>query len=210
MQEQVHHCGTRAYPMGRVFCIGRNYAEHIAELSNEVPDEPLIFMKPRECLWAPGRPVPLPPGEAEVAMETELVVLMGEASSEIAGLALGLDLTRRETQKVLKEKGHPWERAKAFEASAPLGPWTPYHREIHRLDGLRFEGWVNGICRQSGDTGEMLFSIAELIDHVTRLWQLRAGDLIFTGTPAGVGPLYSGDEIELRSDHIGGARWVIA
>ncbi len=200
-------CGTRRYRAGRVFCIGRNYAEHAAELSNPVPEAPLVFMKPRESLWPAGVPVPLPAGETEVHMETELVVLIGE--SGVAGLALGLDLTLRSLQSDLKAKGYPWERAKAFEASAPLGPWTPYHPQIHPLDGLRFEGRANAERRQIGDTGQMLFSISQLIEELGRTWSLRSGDLIYTGTPAGVGPLRAGNPVEVYSEQIQGGRWEI-
>jgi 2-keto-4-pentenoate hydratase/2-oxohepta-3-ene-1,7-dioic acid hydratase in catechol pathway len=204
----IFFCGTRRYVAGRVFCIGRNYAEHARELANPVPEAaPLVFMKPREALWKAGKPVPLPPGDHEVHMETELVVLLGE--NTIAGLALGLDLTRRALQAGLKEQGHPWERAKAFEASAPIGPWTPFHPKVHPLDAIQFEGWVNGERRQRGSTNEMLFPVEALLGELSKTWTLRPGDVIYTGTPAGVGPLRVGDRVEVRSPQLSGAHWEI-
>ena len=213
------NCGTTSYPMCRIYCIGRNYADHVAELSNPIPEAPLVFMKPATALLGQGETIELPPGETEVHLETELVVLIGRegryAAGEkldrwIAGLALGLDLTLRDLQAVLKSKGHPWERAKGFDGSAPLGPLTPFDPEIHPLGNLRFQGYVNGECRQRGDTAEMLFPLPTLLENLSETWRLRPGDLVFTGTPAGVGPLVTGDRVEARSDCLQGASWRVA
>jgi len=202
---------------GRVFCIGRNYVEHIRELNNELPQKPVIFMKPGTCLVPPGSDVSKPRHGIELHHETEIVVLIGkrgrattsqEARSFIAGLTIGLDLTLRDVQNELKKKGLPWELAKAFEQSAPIGLFKPYDGSF-RLDDISFSASVNGEVRQQGNSNLMIFSIERLVTELSTIWELRPGDLIFTGTPAGVGPLEPGDTITITSDQFGSFSWHI-
>ncbi len=202
---------------GRIFCIGRNYAEHIHELSNPVPERPVIFMKPATCLVRPGQDIHFPRHASELHHEVELVVKIGtmgrdirkeDALTHVGAVTVGLDLTLRDLQKELKKKGLPWEMAKAFEQSAPAGDFIPCD-ETMDLHGLSFGCRVNGRQRQQGTAGDMIFSIEELIEHISRIWTLYPGDLIFTGTPAGVGPLEIGDTIEVHGDTIGSFSWRI-
>ena len=203
----------------RVFCIGRNYAKHIEELGNRLAGaRSVVFMKPASCLVAPEEPLVLPREVGEIHHEAELVVEIGrggrdiaapEARAQIAGLGLGLDLTARDLQANLKSSGEPWERAKAFEASAPLGPITPLSPAIDLTD-LSFSLQVDGATRQAGHTGDMLVAITELVAMLSRTWALIPGDLIFTGTPEGVGALVPGQTLLLSSPVLGEARWQTA
>lgn len=201
----------------RVFCIGRNYAEHIQELSNAVPTNPVIFIKPAACLVKPGEKIHCPKHGNELHHEVEIVVKIGsegrvvrdeEAPSSISALTVGLDLTLRDVQADLKKKGLPWEIAKAFEQSAPIGDFVPYDKSID-LNNISFGCKVNGIERQRGNSRDMIFGIPRLLVEVSKVWTLRPGDLIFTGTPSGVGPLKIGDTIEIESDLTGSFSWRI-
>jgi len=198
----------------RIFCIGRNYAEHIKELGN-TPDEAFVlFMKPPSCLVPPGKTLALPRGRGGVHHEAELVVALtgggadireAEALSHISHLALGLDLTLRDLQSELKKKSWPWELSKAFDQAAPLGDWTPYRGQD--LQALEFTFHVNGTLRQHAKTSDMLFSVARQIHILSRPWALQGGDIIYTGTPSGVGPLVTGDRLLLESAGIGRFEW---
>jgi 2-keto-4-pentenoate hydratase/2-oxohepta-3-ene-1,7-dioic acid hydratase in catechol pathway len=212
--------------VNRIFCIGRNYAEHIKELGNKLPNaspsatrgpddaDCVVFMKPASSVVEPGRPVVLPRGRGNVHHEAELVVLLGgggadvavaRALAHVAALTLGLDLTLRELQNDLKKKGAPWELCKAFDHSAPLGEWTPYAGQD--LQALEFTCDVNGARRQTGHTRDMLFPVARLIHILSRTWALQPGDIVYTGTPAGVGPLQAGDSVTLSSPTLGRHEW---
>ena len=201
----------------RIFCIGRNYAEHVQELSNTVPERPVIFIKPATCLVKPGEKIHFPKHGKELHHEVEIVIKIGsegrvvreeESQSFISGITVGLDLTLRDVQNDLKKKGLPWEIAKAFEQSAPIGDFAPYDKSID-LDNISFGCKVNGVERQRGNCKDMIFSIPKLLIEVSKIWVLRPGDLIFTGTPSGVGPLKIGDRIEIESDLIGAFSWNI-
>lgn len=203
--------------IARVFCIGRNYAEHVRELSSAMPSKPVVFIKPASCLVGPGEEIHFPKHGNDLHHEVEIVVKVGrggrvstkeEAPSFIDAITVGLDLTLRDVQGELKKKGLPWEIAKAFEQSAPIGDFIPYDRSLD-LKNISFGCKVNGIERQRGNTGEMTFSIGELLVHLSKIWMLRPGDLIYTGTPSGVGPLKIGDSIEVESDPIGSFSWDI-
>ena len=191
----------REFRPERVFCIGRNYADHARELGNEPPAQPVVFLKPPSCILPPGRPVRVPRHGADLQHEAELVLLLdpqreGVGWGSVAGIALGLDLTLRDVQSELKSKGLPWELAKAFDGSAPLGSFTPIG-ELDAPDRLTFRCRVNGVERQRGWLADLIFPVPRLLDALERAWTLRSGDLIFTGTPAGVGPLRAGDQVEL-------------
>lgn len=208
---------NHSYQPQRIFCIGRNYVAHIEELNNELLSEPLIFMKPVSSLVSAGEGVPYPAHGRDLHQEAELVLLIGragkdiaveEAASYIAGLSLGIDLTLRDVQSAMKAKGMPWELAKAFDASAPLGEFVPYQESIDLTD-IHYTCRINGELKQEGHTAKMIFSLRTLIAAVSAVWQLRPGDLIFSGTPAGVGPVHVGDTIEVASELIGTFTWTI-
>jgi len=203
--------------VNRIFCIGRNYAEHIRELGNTPDEACVVFMKPASCVVPAGRPVVLPRGRGSVHHEAELVVLLtgGDADipvdralENVAALTLGLDLTLRDLQNELKKKGAPWELCKSFDGAAPLGEWTAYNGQD--LQAIEFSCDVNGARRQSGRSADMLFPVARLIHILSRSWALAAGDIIFTGTPAGVGPLAPGDRVTLASPGLGRFEWQCA
>jgi len=203
--------------IARVFCIGRNYVEHVHELSNVIPTKPVVFIKPASCLVYPGEKIHFPKHGNLLHHEVEIVAQVGregkvtteeEALSYISAITVGLDLTLRDVQEDLKKKGLPWEIAKAFEQSAPLGDFIPYDGSLD-LNHISFGCKVNGITRQQGNTGDMIFSIEELLVELSQIWVLKPGDLIYTGTPSGVGPLEIGDLIEAESDPIGSFSWSI-
>ncbi|MBU0552998.1 fumarylacetoacetate hydrolase family protein [Myxococcota bacterium] len=207
-----------ALELGRIFCVGRNYAAHAAELGNPVPRAPVLFLKPPSALRPNGATLRPPEGWGAVHFEAEIVVLIGaagvvkrEAAARgfIAGLGVGLDLTLRDLQAELKAEGLPWARAKAFDGAAPLGEITPLRPE-HDLNALTFDCLIDGAPRQHGDSSLMLYPIPRLLMEISALWALAPGDLIYTGTPAGVGPLRGGEEIEIRSGFGAGGRWRVA
>lgn len=201
----------------RVFCIGRNYVEHVRELSNTVPTRPVIFIKPATCLVKPGEKIHFPKHGKELHHEVEIVVKISregrvvreeEALSYVSGVTVGLDLTLRDVQADLKKKGLPWEIAKAFDQSAPIGDFVPYDTSVD-LNNISFGCKVNGIERQRGNSRDMIFSIPRLLVELSKIWLLRPGDLIYTGTPSGVGPLKIGDTIEIESNLNGSFSWSI-
>jgi 2-keto-4-pentenoate hydratase/2-oxohepta-3-ene-1,7-dioic acid hydratase in catechol pathway len=201
----------------RVFCIGRNYAEHVQELSNAIPEKPVIFIKPATCLIGPGEKIHFPKHGKALHHEVEIVVKIGregrvardeEALSYVSGVTVGLDLTLRDVQNDLKKKGLPWEIAKAFDQSAPIGDFVPYDKSVD-LNNISFGCKVNGIERQKGNSRDMIFSIPRLLVELSKIWVLHEGDLIFTGTPSGVGPLKIGDSIEIESNLTGAFSWSI-
>ena len=179
----------------KVVCIGRNYADHIAELNNEVPSEPVIFVKPNSAISSKLYTHKLD----EIHYETEISLLVKD--KQYCGIALGLDLTKRGIQSMLKAKGLPWERAKAFDLSCPVSGFIPVSR-FTQLQNLSFSLHINNELRQQGNTSMMLHSIAALIAHMSSVFSLEAGDIILTGTPKGVGPLLSSDRLTVSlHDH---------
>ncbi|MCK7551406.1 fumarylacetoacetate hydrolase family protein [Marinobacter goseongensis] len=212
MPDYQHHWkdGTPVHlPLGKIVCIGRNYAEHARELNNPVPDEPLLFIKPSTAAVHITRPLDFPRDRGDVHFETELAVLIGrplanasatEAEAAILGYGLALDLTLRDVQSKLKEKGHPWERAKAFDGACPLSPFVSVDKL--RRDHLTFTLDIDGQRQQTGDTREMLNAIVPLIAHMSSQFTLLPGDVVLTGTPKGVGPLVSGQTLSLELDDV--------
>ncbi len=185
------------YPLGKILCVGRNYAEHAAELNNPVPSSPLLFMKPATSAVELESPISQQFTHGEVHFETELALLIGERLSEasaaealagIAGAGLALDLTLRDVQSALKEKGHPWERAKAFDGACPLSRFVPVDTDTDWAS-VYFHLDINGQRQQSGKLSDMLFSVPALLEEMTRTFTLEPGDVVLTGTPAGVGKL---------------------
>lgn len=186
---------------GKVVCIGRNYAKHAAEMDAEIPAAPVVFLKPTTALLPSGGHVVLPEMSREVHHELELVALIGRAGKDIkpnrsldhvAGYAIGLDMTARDLQANAKARGQPWSVAKGFDTFAPVGEFVP-SSEIHDVQSLKIELTVNGKLRQSGYTRDMIFSVAHLLAFCSRVFTLERGDLLYTGTPDGVGPVHSGD-----------------
>ncbi|HBM48961.1 MULTISPECIES: fumarylacetoacetate hydrolase family protein [unclassified Marinobacter] len=212
MPDYQHHWkdGTPVHlPLGKIVCIGRNYAEHARELNNPVPDEPLLFIKPSTAAVHITRPLDFPRNQGAVHFETELAVLIGrplthasesEAEAAILGYGLALDLTLRDIQSKLKEKGQPWERAKAFDGACPLSPFVPADKLPK--DNIHFTLDINGQRQQTGDTRDMLNPIVPLIAHMSSQFTLRPGDVVLTGTPKGVGPLESGQTLSLELEDL--------
>jgi len=203
--------GNTNIPVGKIICIGRNYAEHIKELGNKVPDQPVIFMKPATSIVASGGSVVIPPYSSDCHHEIELAVLIGKAakgvSAEVAldhvtGYAVALDLTLRDVQNVQKEKGLPWEIAKAFDTSCPLSAFVPAE-QIKDPQNLQLKLTVNGQVRQDGNTSDMMRTVAELIAAVSVYFTLEEGDILLTGTPAGVSSICSGDQLEASIEQVG-------
>lgn len=195
--------GGGLFPVRRVFCVGRNYAEHAREMGH-VPgrEPPFFFMKPTDAIVTGGAAVPYPPQTADLHHEIELVVALGTGGADIAveaapahilGYAVGLDLTRRDVQQEARKAGRPWDMGKGFDHSAPIGTIV---RDANVLTSGRIELKVNGAVRQSGDLADMTWNVAEIIAQLSTYVTLAAGDLIFTGTPAGVSALQRGDVLE--------------
>ncbi len=185
----------------RVFCIGRNYGDHISEMGNTPDDSCVVFMKPATSLVLAGEPLTLPRGAGSVHHELEMVALIGDGH-RIAGISLGIDMTLRDLQTELKKGGRPWELSKAFDQSAPIGDFVEADPAAVEM---RLE--VNGKIRQQGKTADMLFPLERLITILGRTWKLLPGDLIFTGTPSGVGPINAGDTLTVESPTIGRFSW---
>lgn len=188
----------------KIFCIGRNYAAHAEELNNPIPSEPVIFMKPPTALLKDNQPFYIPSFTDEVHFELEVVIKISKKGKHIEPqfasryfdmVSLGIDFTARDIQQKCKEKGLPWEKAKAFDHSAPIGSFTPLTEEMKK-NGIKFSLHQNGVVKQEGDTNLMLFSFEDIICQVSKYFTLQQGDLIYTGTPAGVGPVSIGDRLE--------------
>lgn len=189
---------------GKLLCIGRNYARHAAEMQSAVPDEPMIFLKPATALIPSGEAIVLPPASNDVHHEVELVAVIGkrgkhiaeaDALDHVAAYAVGLDITARDIQAKAKQKGHPWSVAKGFDTFAPLGDPVPA-RDVFNPQTLTIRLTVNGEVRQDGRTADMIFSVAHLIAFASTIFTLEPGDLLYTGTPEGVGPVHAGDVLE--------------
>ncbi|WP_246722580.1 fumarylacetoacetate hydrolase family protein [Aliikangiella sp. G2MR2-5] len=189
-------------PVSKVVCVGRNYIEHARELNNPVPVEPLLFIKPNSTLCSLSQVINIPKGRGECHHELEIAILIGKnltdvdaeaAEKGIAGLGLALDLTLRQLQSSLKEKGHPWERAKAFDGACPVSHFVPFKNQD--LTNLDFQMLKNGKVSQKGNSEDMIFPIVQLIADISKSFSLLPGDIILTGTPAGVGPLNPGDQL---------------
>jgi 2-keto-4-pentenoate hydratase/2-oxohepta-3-ene-1,7-dioic acid hydratase in catechol pathway len=192
-----------SHPLTKVVCVGRNYAEHARELNNPVPDSPILFIKPESSVVDLHAPLIIP--AVDCHYETEVAVLIGAELSgapaslvagAIAGIGLGLDLTRRELQSQLKAKSHPWDIAKSFDGACPLSQFIPA-AEFADLRSLAFSLTINGELRQAGNTDDMLTQILPLISYMSHFFTLRAGDVVLTGTPKGVGELKRGDSLSL-------------
>ena len=196
---------SERFPIRRVFCVGRNYAAHAREMgSNPDREPPFFFTKPADAVVPAEGALPYPPATQDLHHEIELVVALrsggadipaDEALAKVWGYGVGLDLTRRDLQSVAKENGRPWDMAKGFDASAPCSPLRPVSSFGHPSEDACIRISVNGTVRQEGTLDEMIWPIPDIIAHLSRLVTLAPGDLIFTGTPSGVGALVPGDRV---------------
>ncbi|HIF03087.1 MAG TPA: FAA hydrolase family protein [Nitrospinaceae bacterium] len=214
--------GERIIKPCRIFCIGKNYSEHIRELGDfdstlqlKNDKQPVVFMKPATSIVSLGEPIHTPTHGNILHHEVEVVVLLNgggknilvdDSLSYIAGVTLGLDLTLRDVQVEVKKKGHPWELSKSFDQSSPLGLMRSYDNSFDLFD-IPFTCFVNKKKRQEGNTKDMIFSIPQIISFLSTVWELMSGDLIYTGTPAGVGVIHSKDKILLNSPILGRFAW---
>ena len=184
----------------KIICIGRNYAKHIEELANESPDNPVVFLKPDSAILPNKNPFFIPPFSNDVHYEVEVLIKINKVGKHIASrfahkyydeIGLGIDFTARDVQQQCKEKGLPWEKAKAFDGSAVIGNF--YNKKDFNLENLSFQLFKNNEIVQDGNTQSMLWKIDELISYVSQYFTLKKGDIIFTGTPAGVGKVSEND-----------------
>jgi fumarylpyruvate hydrolase len=203
---------TELFPIRRIYCVGRNYADHSIEMGHDPTREaPFFFQKNPDSILPPGADFPYPPVSKEVHHEMELVVALSGGGADIPiesaldlvfGYAAGLDMTRRDLQGEAKKAGRPWEVGKAFEASAPCSAIAPVSQTGHPASG-RIWLAVNGTVRQDGDLAQMIWKVPEVISYLSGLFTLRPGDLIYTGTPAGVGAVKRGDRLHGGVEGVG-------
>lgn len=195
------------FPVHRIYCVGKNYAAHIREMGADLREPPCFFLKPADAILLDGC-MPYPPGTRNLHYEGELVLALGRGGSNIPssaaldhvfGYAAGLDMTRRDLQTYAGSRGQPWDTGKAFDNAAPIGPIHPAASAGNILDG-RLQLSVNGTLKQDAALADMIWACDEIIAELSKLYTLQPGDLIFTGTPAGVGPVLVGDRIELHID----------
>lgn len=205
-----------AFPVRRILCVGRNYAAHAREMGGDERDPPFFFCKPGDAVTPPGAVVPYPPRTGDLHHEIELVAALGGGGKDVPvdqaldlvfGYAVGVDLTRRDLQNAAKVKGQPWEAGKAFDASAPISAIRPWSGAAPQ-GAIRIR--VNGQVRQEAVVADMIWNVAEVIAEASRLWTLAPGDLIYTGTPEGVGALRRGDQVEGEVEGVGSLRFTLA
>lgn len=196
--------GGGLFPVRRIFCVGRNYAEHVREMGGDVREPPFFFTKPADAVLSGGAAMPYPPHTADLHHEMELVAAIGsgganipvaEALAHVWGYAAGLDMTRRDMQAAAKKSGRPWDMAKGFDHSAPIGDILPASRLPDPTRG-RITLSVNGRTRQDSDLAKMIWSVAETVAYLSGLVRVEPGDLVFTGTPGGVASVVPGDVLE--------------
>ena len=204
------------FPVRRIYCVGRNFADHAREMGAAAPEgargSPVFFLKPADALVPGGGDVPYPPGTQDLHHEVELVVALGrdapsgpvppgDAGALVFGYGIGLDLTRRDLQAAAKAKGLPWDTGKSFDHAAPASVLLPA-AAVGALDGRTLSLEVDGVLRQSSTLGRMTWSVPEILHELSKLYALRAGDLVFMGTPAGVGPLVPGNRFRAALDDL--------
>jgi fumarylpyruvate hydrolase len=206
---QAAVAGGGSFPVRRIYCVGRNYLDHIREMKEaDERDPPFFFQKPRDAIVLDGARVPYPPFTSDFQFEVELVVALGKGGRDIAvetansliwGYAVGIDFTRRDRQFDARDMRLPWEVGKSFDASAPCGPIAQV-RDSDRFKDCAITLSVNGVERQRGNIGQMIWNVPEVIAQLSKQVRLEAGDLIYTGTPSGVGPVVPGDLITAQVD----------
>ena len=210
MSEQFIHTDGTIIPVGVIYCIGRNYAEHAKEMGSALSSEPVVFIKPATAHAMTGSKVPIPTYSTNMHHEVELVAVIGkdcnnvsesEAMDYVSGFGVGLDFTLRDVQAKAKESGLPWATAKSFFSSAPVSNIVPLS-EIQNIDNCHIELYVNDKLVQTGNSSDMQRSVAQLISYISHVFRLRKGDCIFTGTPEGVGPVSSGDKLVAKLNDV--------
>lgn len=216
---QVKITGTETtYPVGKIICLGRNYLDHIRELGNKVPDRAVLFCKPATSIIPEGGSVIIPDYSQNCHHELELALLIGKAGKNIAdeqaldhvaGYGVAIDLTLRDVQDELKGKGLPWEIAKGFDTSCPLSDFVPAN-QVQDPNNLQLTMTVNEEIRQQGTTAQMMRSVEEIIEEISKYFSLEPGDIILTGTPAGVSKIVSGDQLVGTIDQVGSLRVTVA
>lgn len=193
-------------PAGKVVCVGRNYAAHAKELNNPIPEKPILFIKPSTALVALNEPIPIREEQGGCHYETEIALLIGkrlknatpdEARQSIKATGIALDLTLRDLQTQLKQQSHPWEIAKGFDGACPISEWIPAS-ELDPLSETELQLTINGEIRQQGNSRDMITAIPELLAYMSSYFTLEAGDIVLTGTPAGVGALTKRDQLQLN------------
>lgn len=208
----------KSYAVGKIICLGRNYLDHIRELGNKVPDRAVIFCKPASSLLANGGAIEIPEYSNDCHHELELALLVGKTGKNIpesqaltylSGYGVALDLTLRDVQSELKEKGLPWEIAKGFDTSCPISDFVPA-QQVDNPNSLRLQLKVNGQIRQDGTTAQMMRSVEEILAEVSTFYTLEPGDIILTGTPAGVSRIESGDTLEGTIEQVGSLKVSVA
>lgn len=218
MREVKIKGSDKTYPVGKIVCLGRNYLDHIRELGNAVPDRAIIFCKPASSLLSDGGQIELPDYTDNCHHELELAVLIGTAGKNIAvekslqhvvGYGVALDLTLRDLQNELKGKGMPWDIAKGFDTSCPLSDFVPAE-QVDNPNNIRLTLKINGELRQDGTTAQMMRSIEEIVAELSQFYTLEPGDIILTGTPAGVSKIQSGDELYGEIEQVGTLRVTVA
>jgi 5-carboxymethyl-2-hydroxymuconate isomerase len=202
---------TTELPIGKILCIGRNYVEHIAELGNETPSAPVIFIKPSTSVIDAGEQIVIPSYSHDCHHEAELALLIGtrgkdipetDALNYLLGYGVAIDLTLRDVQNELKKKGLPWDIAKGFDTACPLSTFVPA-AAVPDPQNLAIRLSVNGTMRQDSSTSLMIHSIPSIISTMSAIFTLEPGDVILTGTPAGVGPIVSGDRLVAEIEQVG-------
>lgn len=195
----------------KIVGVGWNYRSHLGETHAQLPSEPIVFLKPTSAIIGDGDPIRIPAGAGRVDHEVELAVIMGrdardvsadDALSHVSHIAVANDVTAREMQNKARDTGNPWALAKGMDTFAPISEPVPLDT-VEDIQDLRLELKVNGVLRQKGRTSLMIFPVAELIAYISRFMTLEAGDIIFTGTPEGIGPLTPGDEVVAKIDGVG-------
>ena len=203
------------FPVRRILCVGRNYAAHRREMGGDDREPPFFFAKPADAITPPGVEVPYPSTTHNLHHEIELVVALGGGGADVSvdaalslvfGYAVGVDLTRRDLQNAAKDKGQPWDASKGFDHSAPI---SAIRRDIATPPRGRIRLSVNGAVRQDAQVADMIWNVPEIIAEASKLWRLAAGDLIYTGTPEGVGPLIRGDRLEGEVEGVGALGFTI-
>ena len=200
---------SAVFPVRRILCVGRNYAAHRREMGGDDRDPPFFFAKPADAIVRPGEDVAYPPKTTNLHHEIELVVALKAGGKDVPvdralglvfGYAVGVDMTRRDLQNAAKDKGQPWDASKGFDASAPISAIKPWAGAAPQG---RIKLSVNGETRQDATLADMIWATAEIIAEASKLWTLAPGDLIYTGTPDGVGPLLRGDRVEGEAEDVG-------
>lgn len=198
--------GSQQIPVGKVVCVGLNYSDHVAEMNSQCADEPVIFLKPSSALVPLEQPVAIPVEFGSCHYEAEMSVLIGEqladcteqqAAEAIIGVGVALDLTLRDLQNQFKQKGHPWDKAKGFDGACPASAFVD-RSQVGDLQDIELRLSINGEVRQESNTSHMITPVLPLIAYISRYFTLMPGDIVLTGTPAGVGPLSSGDMLTVE------------